>query len=262
MPDARGIVVRTLFLFASSSDSPIFSGQTLNAIVSIFTSSIGRKWIVAVSGVVLFAYVIGHLAGNLQFFIGPDSINRYGAFLHSTGELLWIVRLGLLLVLVLHVVFTIKLRLESRAARPARYAVEKRVRATLAARWMLLSGLTVLCFVIYHLLHFTAQVPAVNLTGVDFAHLEDSEHRHDVFKMMVLGFSNKAASAFYVVGVGLLAVHLNHGFQSMFQTLGLNTAKLAPCWTRTGQVLSWLIFIGYASIPVAVFFGYGKYYGQ
>lgn len=222
----------------------------LNAISSFTSSSIGRKWIVALTGLALFGFVVGHLVGNLQIFLGPESINRYGAFLKSTGELLWLARIGLLVMLVLHIVYTIKLSIENRAARPERYAVTKRRATTFAGRMMIWSGLMVFCFIVYHLLHFTTH-------NVDpsYAALHDAQGRHDVYRMMVLGFSNKAASAFYILGVGLLAMHLNHGFASLFQTLGLKTTKLAPFWHKSGQALSWLIFIGYASMPVAVLAG-------
>ena len=225
----------------------------MNPLLRFCSSSIGRKWIVALTGLVLFGFVIGHLIGNLQVFLGsPEPLNRYGAFLQGLGELLWAVRLGLLAMLVLHIVFTIKLRAENRAARPEKYAVTQRRAATPAARWMLLSGLMVLCFIVFHLLHFTVQVPAVNMIGQDFVRLHDAKGRHDVYRMMILGFSNPVASGFYIVGVGLLALHLNHGIGSLFQTLGLNSGKLRPLWDKGGPALSWLIFIGYASIPVAV----------
>lgn len=225
----------------------------MNAITSFFTSSIGRKWAVAVTGLLLFGFVVGHLVGNLQIFLGPEPLNRYGAFLQGLGELLWAIRIGLLLMFVIHIVATVQLRMENRRARPVKYAVTKRTRATFAARWMLLSGLTVLCFVIFHLMHFTVQ-------NVDrtFLTLHDAQGRHDVYRMMIMGFTNKAASAFYIVGVGLLALHLNHGFQSLFQTLGLSSAKLAVGWAKSSQALSWLIFLGYVSIPVAVLAGIVK----
>lgn len=210
----------------------------------------------ALTGLVLFGFVVGHLIGNLQVFLGSsEPINRYGAFLQGLGELLWAIRLFLLLMLVLHIVFTIKLRLESRAARPDRYAVTQRRATTPAARWMLWSGLMVFCFIVFHLLHFTVQVPAVNGLGQDFVTLHDAKGRHDVYRMMILGFTNPYASGFYIVGVGLLALHLNHGIGSLFQTLGLNSAKLRPLWEKGGPTLSWLIFLGYASIPVAVLTG-------
>lgn len=225
----------------------------MSAVPAFFTSSIGRKWAVAVSGVVLVAFVVGHMIGNLQIFLGPDAINRYGAFLHASDELLWAVRVVLLAMLVIHVVATVQLRMENRAARPVRYQTPRYVRATAAARWMLLSGLMVLCFVVFHLLHFTVQ-------SIDpaFLTLHDAKGRHDVYRMVVLGFSNKLASGFYIVGVGLLATHLNHGFQSMFQTLGLNTTKLAPGLIRAAQVVAWVLFLGYAVIPVAVLTGLVK----
>ncbi len=210
----------------------------------------------AITGLVLFGFVLGHLVGNLQVFLGSsEPINRYGAFLQGLGELLWGVRLFLLAMIVLHIVFTIKLRAENRAARPARYAVAQRRASSAAARWMLLSGLMVLCFIVFHLLHFTVQVAAVNGLGQDFQTLHDAKGRHDVYRMMILGFSNPFASGFYIVGVGLLAFHLNHGFGSLFQTLGLNSGKLRPLWEKGGPTLSWLIFLGYASIPVAVLTG-------
>jgi len=233
----------------------------VNPLLRFFSSSIGRKWVVALTGLALFVFVVGHMIGNLQIFLGWESINRYGAFLQGSGELLWGVRLGLLVMVVLHIVFTIKLRLENRATRDTKYAVTRYRATSLAARWMTLSGLMVLCFIIYHLLHFTVQVPAANFTSpaINFVELHDAKARHDVYQMMVRGFRVPAVSAFYLVGVGLLAMHLNHGIMSMAQTLGLNTGKLRPLWEKGGPAFSWLIFLGYASIPVAVLAGvFGK----
>ena len=115
---------------------------------------------------------------------------------------------------------------------------------------MTLSGLMVLCFIIFHLLHFTA-----HKIDPSFAHMTDAMGRHDVYRMMITGFKNPWASGFYIVAVGLLAMHLNHGIGSLFQTLGLNSAKVRPLWEKGGVALSWLIFLGYASIPVAVLTG-------
>jgi succinate dehydrogenase / fumarate reductase cytochrome b subunit len=231
----------------------------VNPLLRFCSSSIGRKWIVALTGLVLFGFVVGHLIGNLQVFLGSsEPINRYGAFLQGLGELLWAIRFFLLAMLVLHIVFTIKLRMENRVARPVNYAVIERRATSPAARWMLLSGLMVFCFIVYHLLHYTVQVPAVNGIGQNFETLHDSKGRHDVYRMMILGFSNPVASAFYVVGVALLSLHLNHGIMSMFQTLGLNSGKVRPLWEKGGPAVSWLIFLGYASIPVAILTGIVK----
>lgn len=233
----------------------------MNPLLRFLSSSIGRKWIVALTGLVLFGFVVGHLIGNLQIFLGQESINRYGAFLQGLGELLWLVRIGLLVMLVLHIVFTIKLRAENRAARDSRYAVTQYRASSYQARWMTLSGLMVLCFIIYHLLHFTVQVPAVNLTNpaINFETLHDAQARHDVYGMMVRGFRVPIVAFFYLLSVGLLALHLNHGIMSMAQTLGVNTGKLRPLWEKGGPAFAWLIFLGYASIPIAVMCGvFGK----
>ena len=227
----------------------------MNPISSYLSSSIGRKWIVALTGLALFGFVVGHLIGNLQIFLGDkgEALNKYGAFLQGLGELLWVIRLGLLGMVVAHIFFTIKLRIENRAARPVGYAVTKRLATTFPARMMTLSGLMVLCFIIFHLLHFTA-----HKVDTSFAHMTDAMGRHDVYRMMIRGFENPWASGFYIVAVGLLAMHLNHGIGSLFQTLGLNSAKLRPLWEKGGAAVSWLIFLGYAAIPVAVLTGVVK----
>jgi succinate dehydrogenase / fumarate reductase, cytochrome b subunit len=233
----------------------------VNPLIRFLTSSIGRKWVVALTGLVLFGFVVGHLIGNLQIFLGWEALNRYGAFLQGTGELLWVVRLGLIVMIVLHIIFTIKLRAENRGAKEQRYAVTQYRATSLAARWMTLSGLMVFCFIIYHLLHFTVQVPAVNFISpaLDFTELHDAKARHDVYGMMIRGFQVWYVSLFYLIGVGLLALHLNHGIMSMGQTLGANTGKLRPLWEKGGPAFSFLIFLGYASIPVAVMCGvFGK----
>lgn len=155
----------------------------MNSISSYLSSSIGRKWIVALTGLGLFGFVVGHLIGNLQVFLGPEPLNRYALFLQSLGELLWVIRLGLLAMVVAHIIFTIKLRMENRAARPVGYAVTNRRAATFPARMMTLSGLMVLCFIIFHLLHFTA-----HKIDPSFAHMTDAMGRHDVYGMLILGF--------------------------------------------------------------------------
>ncbi len=225
---------------------------------TFFSSSIGRKWVVALTGFALFGFVVGHMIGNLQIFLGPEAINRYGAFLQGTGELLWVVRLGLLVLLAAHVYFTIKLRTESRAAQPIKYSVTKRRASSLPARAMLLSGLTVLVFIIYHLLHFTVQVEGVNMAGITFVDLHDAKGRHDVYTMMVRGFSVPVVSAFYLVGVGLLSMHLQHGIQSMCQSLGLNSRKSRTVLEKGGAAFAWVIFLGYAVIPISVLAGLVK----
>jgi succinate dehydrogenase / fumarate reductase, cytochrome b subunit len=232
----------------------------MKVITNIFGSSLGKKYIMAVSGLAMFLFVIGHLAGNLQFFLGAESINRYGHFLQTNLELIWPARIVLLLMLALHIWSAIKLSAENRAARPVPYANWNPTVASYASRTMLMSGLIVFAFIIYHLLHYTLVIKQINLTGVDFAGYMDLENRHDIFKMMIMGFSNIWVSIFYVIGIGLLCLHLSHGVSAMFQSLGWKNKVYGPCLDSLARYVSVLIFIGYVSIPISVKAGYGAEY--
>ena len=213
----------------------------------------------AVTGFALFLFVIAHLAGNLQIFLGPEAINRYGNFLQTNPEIIWPARIILLLCIGLHIWSAIQISAENKIARPVAYAVYKPVASSYASRTMLMSGFIIFVFIIYHLLHFTVLVQAVNGTGQNFAAYEDSDKRHDIFKMMVVGFSNLWVSGFYIVGMALLCLHLSHGVSSMFQSIGWKNAAYRPFLDKAAYWLAALIFIGYASIPLAILlFGYGR----
>lgn len=236
----------------------------MNITTNVLNSSLGKKFIMAVTGFVLFLFVLGHLAGNLQIFIGKEAINRYGNFLQSNPEIIWPARLVLLLMVGLHIWSATRITLENRAARPVGYETYKPVGSTLASRTMFVGGSIVLVFIIYHLLHYTAMVQYINGTGQNFAGrtfmevLPGQGERHDIFKMMVVGFSNPWVSGFYVLGLGLLSLHLSHGASSMFQSLGWKNDGYRPFLDRGAQVIAVLIFLGYTSIPVAILCGYGK----
>jgi succinate dehydrogenase / fumarate reductase cytochrome b subunit len=220
----------------------------VTAFSSFYHSSVGKKMIVAVTGIVLIAFVIGHLLGNLQIFLGPDWVNSYAEHLRALGPLLWAIRIFLLMSVLLHIFYTISLALENRRARPVNYKRKDNVKATFASRHMVVSGLVVLGFIIFHILHFT-----VRKIDPRFLLLKADPLNHsDVYSMMVYGFQNVYVSAFYVVGLFLLTLHLTHGTSSFFQSLGLNDEKLAPRLATAGRILAWLIFVGYTSIPVAV----------
>src|SRR5205809_919279 len=217
-------------------------------------SSVGRKMIIAVTGIILILFVIGHLLGNLQIFIGPDWINGYSQHLRDLGPLLWLIRAFLLATVVLHIYFTILLAIENRRARPDAYKDRQYVKATFASRHMVMSGLIVLAFIAYHLAHFTFRK-----TDARFALLKpDPLGHYDVYSMMVYGFQNYLVSAFYVLGLFLLALHLSHGSSSFFQSLGLNDKKLTPRLALGGRIFAWFMLIGYTSIPVAVLLGLVK----
>ena len=208
--------------------------------------------IVAVTGVILIVFVIGHLLGNLQIFLGPEWINAYSQHLRDLGPLLWLIRILLLITVVLHIYFTILLAIENRRARPEKYRDRSYVKANWASRHMVVSGLVVLAFIIFHLLHFTArkfnpQFPLLKL---------DPLNRYDVYSMMVYGFQNIYVSSFYILGLFLLTLHLTHSSSSFFQSLGLNNQRLRPRLAIGGRICAWLLFIGYSSIPIAVLLGF------
>lgn len=230
----------------------------MNIISNIFSSSLGKKYIMAFTGLVMFLFVIGHLAGNLQIFLSSEAINRYGHFLQSNPEIIWPARIFLLLMLMLHIWSAVKLSAENKAARPIAYANWQPVGSTYASRTMLMSGIIVFVFIVYHLLHFTVQVQYVNLTGKSFVDFVDPEKRHDIFKMMVVGFRSIWVSGFYILGIALLCLHLSHGTSSMFQSIGWKSPAYGPFLDKASRWLAVAIFLGYASIPVAILLGYGK----
>lgn len=229
----------------------------MSLVANIFSSSLGKKYVMALTGLGLFLFVIAHLLGNLQIFLGPEAINRYGNLLQTNPEILWPSRIILLILVALHIWAAAKLTRENRAARPVAYGNYRPVGSTYASRTMLMSGLIVAAFVTYHLLHYTVEVTAVNLTGQDFAEFKRNGV-HDIFKMMVVGFSNPWVSGFYLLGVALLCLHLSHGASSMFQSLGWKNDAYRPWLDNLARVVALLIFVGYASIPVSILLGYGK----
>ena len=211
----------------------------------------------AITGIILVSFVVGHLLGNLTIFFGPDLINAYALKLHSLGPLLWVIRLALLATVVLHIGFTMLVWKENLAARPQKYAVNAPIKTTVFARTMRLTGLIVLAFIAFHLAHFT-----LHLINPSYATLHTDLHGqqvHDVYRMVVLGFSNPFVSGFYILSLALVAFHLSHGIGSLFQTLGLTSQTLRPVYETAGRVVAWVLFAGYAAIPVSVlFFGLGK----
>ncbi|MDB4358032.1 succinate dehydrogenase cytochrome b subunit, partial [bacterium] len=183
-------------------------------------SSIGRKIIVAVTGLALVLFLAGHLTGNLLIFAGRDAFNDYAQFLHEVfhGAGVWIARIGLLACFVAHVWFTILLTRENKTAR-TNYDHQATVQAPKSSLIMIWSGLTILAFIIFHLLHFTVKA------GTDYASfmqvMPDGSERHDAWKMVIVGFSNPLVAIFYIIAMTLLCSHLSHGVASIFQTLGL-----------------------------------------
>jgi succinate dehydrogenase / fumarate reductase, cytochrome b subunit len=227
----------------------------MNVVTGLFRSSLGKKYIMAISGMALFFFVVVHLLGNLQVFLGQDKFNDYGYFLQSKPELVWTTRLGLLAIVVLHIWAAIKLSAENRAARGTAYGNYKPVGSSFASRSMLLSGFLLLAFIIYHLLHFTVKAKGINFIGTDFGALQDAKSRHDIYTMVILGFKNPYVSLFYIVSMTVLSLHLSHGVSSMFQSLGWKNRKYGKLIDRFALLMAGFLVVGYSAIPIAVLTG-------
>ena len=227
----------------------------------VWKSSIGRKFIVALTGLVLVLFLAGHLAGNLLVFAGREAFNDYAQFLHHAlhGAGVWIARIGLLAATTLHVAATISLTRENKAARTP-YAHQATIQASKSSRIMIWSGLTILAFIIFHLLHFTVQAGSDFSSYVDQDHLAAAkETRHDAWRMVIVGFSNPLVVLFYVIAMTLLCSHTSHGVGAMFQTLGFRSRKAAPFITAISKGYALLIWLGFISIPLAILvFKFGR----
>ncbi|MCA9507044.1 MAG: succinate dehydrogenase cytochrome b subunit [Myxococcales bacterium] len=214
-------------------------------------STIGKKWLVALTGLFMIFFVVAHLLGNLGMFSGPEATNQYAAFLKSIPKILWGFRIVLLAAIALHIWLTIDLTQQSRRARPQNYLHKNNRKASFSSRYMLISGLTVLVFIGYHLAHYT-----LGITNPEFALLHDSLGRHHVYNMVVMGFSNPLVSGFYILAQILLAFHISHGISSATRTLGLGNHVVYERVQKIGVIFSALIAILFISIPIAVLFGY------
>ncbi len=218
------------------------------ATTTFWRSSIGRKVVMAVTGVILFGFVLGHLAGNLTVYVGPEALNGYAVFLrrflHGSG--LWIARAVLLLSVILHIWSATSLTLTSRAARRVGYRERQWTESTYASRTMRWSGVIILLFVIYHLLHFT------------FGTVHPSFVEGDVYHNFITGFQSVPVSIAYIVAMIFLGLHLRHGVWSMFQTLGVSH----PRYIRWAHVAAWIfaviVVVGNCSFPIAVLAGFLK----
>ena len=223
----------------------------INRAVRFYEAPIGKKAVMAVTGLVLFGYVVAHLLGNLQIYGGPDMINNYAAFLHNpkVAGALWTARIVLILCVVLHITAAIQLTLQNRAARPASYYKKADVPSAYAARTMIWSGIIIAAFVVFHVLHRTVgAIPG-------FPAEELGPNMPDARANVINGFQHPWVSIFYIVALILLCTHLYHGIWSMFQSVGLSHPKYTPRLKRGAAIVAILLAIGYISIPVSVMAG-------
>ena len=213
---------------------------------AFWDSSVGKKTVMAVTGLIGVLFVIGHMVGNLQVFQSAERINAYGRLLHGPlNELLWVVRVVLLLSVALHVTAAYQLTLRDRAARPVDYARHEPQVSTLAARTMRWGGVLLLAFIVLHILHFTTGT--IRPAGVFV--------EGDVFTNVVSGFQVPWVTAFYVVSMIALGLHLYHGTWSSFRSLGAAPASPQPLRRRVALLIALIVSIGFALVPVAVFAG-------
>lgn len=227
----------------------------MNLIDRVWQSSLGKKYLMALTGAALFVFLIGHLLGNLQVFGAPELINEYAHFLKSKPGLLWGARLGLLACVGVHIASAVSLAALNKAARPVGYAKPGAYGATKASQYMLVSGLVILAFVVYHLAHFTALLPGINGQG-DFRRLTTTLHGEtvpDVYGTMILGFQVWWVALFYIIAQVLLFLHLSHGLAAMFQSLGLRNHVWWPRLQLATRLVSLGILLGYLSIPAAIY---------
>jgi succinate dehydrogenase / fumarate reductase, cytochrome b subunit len=216
-----------------------------------WNSSIGKKLVVAVTGLAMVLFLAGHLTGNLLMYAGKEAFDEYAKFLHEAGHgaLIWVARIGLIVVLVLHVWATILLTRENRAARQ-QYEFQATIQASKSSRIMVWSGLTVLAFIVFHILHFTVRTNS---------HLAEIA-KESPYEMVIAGFSGGFLQflvvLFYVVAMTLLCSHISHGVASMFQTLGFCSKKSAGLIRSISLGYAVVIWVGFVSIPVSILFGW------
>lgn len=201
----------------------------------------------AITGVFLILFTIGHMVGNLQIYLKPEVINKYAHTLQNLGPLLWVIRGGLLVVFMIHVITALTLYLGNKRARPVEYIKPDTVKATLPSRTMIITGVLLFAFIVYHLMHFT-----LHLTDTSFANLTTPEGEINVHRMVILGFTNHISSAIYIIAMILLGMHLYHGASSWFQTMGLNNIKYNCTIQLIGPLLAVIIFLGNTSIPATI----------
>ncbi len=216
-----------------------------------WNSSIGKKLVVALTGLAMVLFLAGHLTGNLLMYAGKEAFDEYARFLHEAGHgaLIWVARIGLLVVLVLHVWATILLTRENKAARQ-QYEFQATIQASKSSRIMIWSGLTVLAFIVFHILHFTVRTNS---------HLAEIA-KESPYEMVIAGFSGGFLQVlvvlFYVVAMTLLCSHISHGVASMFQTLGFRSKKSAGLIRSISLGYAAVIWLGFVSIPVAILLGW------
>lgn len=216
----------------------------MNRVAALWQTSVGKKAVMAVTGIIMVAYLITHVLANLLVFQGPDQINAYSRFLHGTGGALWAARFVLLAAVVLHILAAVQLTARRQAARPVGYAGGREAQvSTFASRSIRWGGGFILVFLVYHILHFT-------LGSVHTAFVEG-----DPYHNVATGFARPVVVVFYELAMAAVGLHLYHGIWSSGRSLGLSGPSPHPLRRQLALVLSVIVWAGFAAIPVAVYAG-------
>lgn len=220
----------------------------MHRLLTFWRSAVGKKVVMAITGIIGIGFVIGHMTGNLLIFRGAEAINGYAHFLHGpAGELLWVVRVVLIVSVILHVLAAYQLTQQSHAARPEKYVKRDPQVSTLASRLMRWGGLLLLIFIVFHILHFTTGNirPGVFVPG-------------DVFTNVVTSFQIWWVTAFYVLAMIFLGLHLYHGAWASVRTIGASSRSPNPLHRQLAAVIAAIVWLGFTIVPVAVFLGVVK----
>jgi succinate dehydrogenase / fumarate reductase, cytochrome b subunit len=227
--------------------------RPITGLTSLWRSTIGKKYVMAITGLIWFGYLIVHLWGNLKIYAGPSFLNDYGGWLRTVGDpffgfsqLLWLIRLVLIPAFVVHVWAAIALTARDRASRPRNYEVRKNLESTIASRTMIWGGLFILLFVIYHVLDFT------------FGTVNPGFEEGNIYRNVIASFRIWPVAVFYILAMIAVGLHLLHGIWSTFQTLGWNTARSNRLIRNLATFFALALTIGNISIPVAVLTGIVK----
>jgi succinate dehydrogenase cytochrome b subunit len=214
----------------------------------LFTSSVGRKILMAITGILMVLFVVVHLLGNSSIFI-PGGINAYAEHLHSLPPLVWAFRLAMLVFIGIHIIFGTQLTLENSSANPQGYAVKRQLKANFSSENMIWTGALLAIFIIGHICHFTARLtPDIVATTLP-------DGGFDVFTMVVSSFSHPVVALLYVAAMVVLFLHLKHGIQSFFQTMGWNNECTLAVITKAGTVVAVIFLLGYSIIPLSILTG-------
>ena len=215
----------------------------------IFETTVGRKFLMSITGQLMIIFVIVHLIGNSSILVGREGINAYAEHLHALPPLVWAFRVVMLACIGIHLIYGVKLTLENKNANPQGYAVKRQLKASFASENMIWTGLLLAAFIVYHLLHFTVRLVPNVVQSVD------QLSRFDVYRMVVTAFQNGFVSLIYIAGMIVLFLHLSHGIPSFLQTMGWNNEKTVPAFGTAGKVISAVLMIGYVTIPVVILAG-------